>query len=666
MVTLVPSIRSERGAALVMVVIWLPVLLLFFMFVVDVGNWFMHKRHLQMQADAGALAGGGIFRIPCVDTPILDATRKYAGDPSASGPYNLQVRPTNQANVHALINATTYWNKGGVDYNDGGQPCATKFVDVKMTEANLPWWMRLAVVPAINAHARVSILEKTGGAGTLPVGVPDSNPVAAAAIFVNEVNGTVIGTETLSFNQNLTLNGETLGEWVGGPVSVNIASARTGVVIALAGKAGWTPSGSLSQMCNQVLVQCYEGLDTGPWTGLSFIQGYQTSGGTPGPNNAVARDVTLYNVGCLDDSAPYFLRNAGCSVGVKAKIDFGVIPGGNPEAAPPNGISAVVKVDGWGCPNGSPKGCTMRYVTSGPDAGYWMTNGSNGYPVMPTAGGPHQIDLNYKTSSTSGQGKTLLAAQRSFTASTTLSGAVDYVTVSELGLGANSLSFGTHSLSVAIGVKGSLQANASSVNDPVVHLKITGGTSQTQALDCDPNGFTLRDEIGYGCAPQYVKNTGQACPAANDPLWGDTSTQPWNCVNMKTGNSAGQVNQGMLIRTQEGSNSCLHPNNWSLFPDLPPGDPRIVPVFLVPFGSFSGSGSNTTVPVIGFATFYVTGWSQGNGGSQGDPCPNADAVNGGGEITGHFIKYVDSLNTGGGGALCDFGSLGTCVAVLTE
>ena len=109
MASFIRSGRSERGAALVMVVVWLPVMLLFFMFVVDVGNWFMHKRHLQMQADAGALAGGGVFKFPCADTPIVDATRKYAGDPNVSGPYNLQVKPTNQANVHALVNSTTFW-----------------------------------------------------------------------------------------------------------------------------------------------------------------------------------------------------------------------------------------------------------------------------------------------------------------------------------------------------------------------------------------------------------------------------------------------------------------------------------------------------------------------------------------------------------------------------
>ena len=644
-----------------MVVIWLPVLLLFFMFVVDVGNWYMHKRHLQMQADAGALAGGGVFRFPCVDTPIVDETRKYAGDPNVSGPYNLQVKPTNQANVHALVNSTTFWNKGGVDFNDGGQPCATKFVDVKMTEADLPWFMNLNVVPAINAHARVSILQKNGGAGGLPIGVPDSNPVAAAAIFVNEVNGSVIGTQSLTTTQPVTANGESLTLWTGNAVSIPIASAHTGVVVALSGLAGWTPSGTLSQICNQVLVQCYNGGDAGPWSGLSYIHGYATTGiGTPVA--PIVRDVSLYNVGCLDDSAPYFLRNAGCSVGVKAQIDFGPVVGGDPSLpVAQGGLLAQLKVNGWGCPNGgaNPKGCLMTYNKTGPNAGYWTTNGSNGYPVMPADGVGHPIDLNWKTAASGAS--TFMSVQRSFSASTSTSGAIDYVVVSD-----NSLSIGTHTVSVGVGVKGSLQANATSVNDPVVHLKIVGGTSLNQSLDCDPNVSNLRDELGYGCAPQYERNTGQACPLANDPLWNDPTTQPWTCVRVGTGNAAGQVNQGMLIRTQEGSNTCIHPNNWSLFPNIPAGDPRIVGVFLTPFGAFGGSGSNHAVPVTGFATFYITGWSQGNGGSQGDPCPNADAVNGGGEITGHFIKYVESINTGGGGQLCDFSSLGTCVAVLTE
>jgi hypothetical protein len=644
---------GERGAALVIVVIWLPVLLVVFMFVVDVGNWFVHKRHLQMQADAGALAGGGVFQFPCNDTAIEAETRNYAGDPGAGTPYNLQVAPTQQSNVHVLINATTYWNKGGSDFSDGGAPCTTKFVDVKMTEANLPWYLRLAVVPAINAHARVSILQKNGGAGSLPVAVPDSNPVAAAAIYVDEVNGAVLAAQPLTTTQTVTANGESLTLWTGAAVSADIQSAQTGVVVALSGKNGWVPSGTLSQICNQVLVQCYQGGETGPWLGLSHIQGYSTAG-AGSPTAPILRDVSLYPVGCTDDSAAYFLLHAGCSVGVKAKIDFGA----NPQ---PAGAQLKVDPSGTGCPQSgpSPKGCVMTYQTTGPNAGYWLTDGSNGYPII---SGTTSLSLNWGTGSGSDSANGAFSnVHRSYVASTTGSGPIDYVVLAD-----NTLSLGTHTVNAAVAIKGSLQANATSVNDPVVHLKITGGGSLNQSLDCDPNVSTLRDEIAYGCVPQYVKNTGQTCPAFNAPLWNDASTQPWNCVRVSTGNSAGQVNQGLLIRIQNGSNSCVNPNNWSSFPNLPAGDPRIVPVFLVPFGAFGGSGSNNVVPVSGFATFYVTGWSQGNGGQQGDPCPGADAVNGGGEITGHFIKYVDSVNTGGGGPACDFNAFGTCVAVLTE
>jgi len=118
----------------------------------------------------------------------------------------------------------------------------------------------------------------------------------------------------------------------------------------------------------------------------------------------------------------------------------------------------------------------------------------------------------------------------------------------------------------------------------------------------------------------------------------------------------------------EKPNTCTSPNHWNQFPNLPEGDPRIVSVFLSPFGSFSGSGS-TTVPVTGFATFYVTGWTgQGQGfanpcqGNGDDPVPNNDA----GYIVGHFIKYIDNVNSGTGSQLCDFNAFGPCVAALTE
>jgi hypothetical protein len=103
-------------------------------------------------------------------------------------------------------------------------------------------------------------------------------------------------------------------------------------------------------------------------------------------------------------------------------------------------------------------------------------------------------------------------------------------------------------------------------------------------------------------------------------------------------------------------------------PGLPEGDPRIVHVFLTPFGSFDGNGS-TTVPVTDFATFYVTGWTaSGQGfanpceGQGDDPVPNNDP----GTIVGHFVKYIANVSQGTGGAACDMTAFGSCLAVLTR
>ena len=75
---------------------WLGTLVLFASFVIDIGNWFEHKRHLQLQADAGALAGGGLFN-QCISSSVGTATlaieaeaRKYAGS-SYAGALNEQV-----------------------------------------------------------------------------------------------------------------------------------------------------------------------------------------------------------------------------------------------------------------------------------------------------------------------------------------------------------------------------------------------------------------------------------------------------------------------------------------------------------------------------------------------------------------------------------------------
>src|SRR5437868_5367695 len=87
-------VRDERGATLVLVALFFPILILMVSFVLDVGNWFEHKRHLQMQADSAALAAALDLRSPCDDAVVASTAGSYGG-----GDYNAQVQDR-QADVH--------------------------------------------------------------------------------------------------------------------------------------------------------------------------------------------------------------------------------------------------------------------------------------------------------------------------------------------------------------------------------------------------------------------------------------------------------------------------------------------------------------------------------------------------------------------------------------
>ena len=222
---------------------------------------------------------------------------------------------------------------------------------------------------------------------------------------------------------------------------------------------------------------------------------------------------------------------------------------------------------------------------------------------------------------------------------------------------------------VKIGVNGSL--GLSTATSPPVRLRVsvTNGSSQTQSLDCDPALSNLRDELAQGCTPFYRvhKSTDPACPASASELWARPNPPAWDCVAIQTGNATNQIAQGLNQRVfgTQTPTSCTQPNHWPNWADYP-GDPRIIFVLITPFGALGGSGS-TTVPVNGFATFYMTGWTgQGSGSNpcigQGDEAPN-DAA----EIVGRFIQYVEIPNNGGAGdGSCDFSAITPCVAVLVE
>lgn len=186
---------------------------------------------------------------------------------------------------------------------------------------------------------------------------------------------------------------------------------------------------------------------------------------------------------------------------------------------------------------------------------------------------------------------------------------------------------------------GTSGASYSCPGDPTIKLRFASQSgSHTYAIDCGTlpggSGGDFYQQIRYGCADQFQVNTADLCP--------DTVTDPVDCapVDNAVGDKIGQLRQAMDDRFA--SNGCPANN----YPDSTVnGDPRIVILIVTDFSAFygNGGGGGTSVPVVTYAAFYVTGWD-----SQGNKCstvnsPYPDAPNKPhGDIWGHFIRYVTS------------------------
>ena len=235
------ALRDERGGVLVLASVMIPVFLLLTAVVIDVGNWYTHKRQLQNRADAAALAAGieyakswkacvyegtDVAKLALkrkVSQEIANAARQYAADPEVSdytfldpaGPvpatlYNDQIvrQDPDQAKnyLDVVINSRDNDYTDDKDYTDDydaddspseidpGTPCYRHlsdgtdnlsvvpghWTDVKVTERDTAaLWEPFS--PDIHARARVEIRPAISGRRFLPLAIPN-NVVEAAQI----------------------------------------------------------------------------------------------------------------------------------------------------------------------------------------------------------------------------------------------------------------------------------------------------------------------------------------------------------------------------------------------------------------------------------------------------------------------------------------------------
>jgi hypothetical protein len=690
------KLRQETGAIAVTVLLLFPPIMLLGVLAVDAGNWYVHKREMQIQADAGALAAAAFYKYPCDDTAIAGVARDYAG-----GTRNQFARLT-PARLNFRLNQPTFFNQSTPSPPDAGMtgsPCADAAVDVKMTENDVPWYFGLPLLPFINAQARVSIRRLEGLKGMLPVALPVPDPRRVRVTFVSEVTGETLGFKDLCARTG-AVNG--LSIWdnaAGNPAGWDTTNSACKTGTAPTPKSlpfddpapgsKWQRVGAIVQLsgspdqidCGQPLVQCYQSGSSG----LGFIHGWSDLPAVTDAANSAPRprSVVLLPGTCGD--AYFNARSTTCTVGVSAAVDFQPreLDGtGNVRKVSDGGSQTVDAVSASAVVTTS-AGTTTYPLTWSPSAKRWTAANIS----IPAGGGVSTVKLSWEqrdntvligttnqvcTPKNNNPCKATFpdVLQRTVSANSTIAGPIKLLQIGNLtstsgvnDVKACSSGCGDNFV-ISVGLGGTLALSEPS--DPPSVLRVTGG-SQTQAIDCDPAVSTLKDEIAAGCGPSYGRNTGQSCPDHSSSAT-QAAGATWFCVWTKTGQSPNQVSAGMNMRLlgNEKPVACTAPNHW---PDYAPNDPRIIPVFLVPFGSFTGSG-NDSFPVSDFAFFYITGWTgQGNGfanpcqGNGDDPVPANDA----GLIVGHFIKHVDTVNVGGAGATaCDLTTISGCVAVMTR
>jgi len=721
--------REQSGASIVLFSVVLPIILLMGVITVDVGNWWVHKRHLQTQVDAAAFAAGPEF-VGCfgddqapANAAIASRALAYAGDtlrlgvPSSGAPgstTNLQVQEPND--VRAVLNANRYWATG--DPTDGstldntlGMPCAEKFLDVKATDDEAPLlWGLIPFTASPKTHARIEIRDLESARGMLPWAVPEIDPKAVVALFVDEDTGAVFDYQELMANDVPTLPWSEWSTSVGQEQIVLDGNRdNTGVVILIS-KNDPTPvtTGTLAAICGQDpgLVACYGGAS--PTSGLSFIHGYN-GGFTGAINSPQARQVELFASGCsaADLSAAYFTLDGDCSAAVQAVIDFGVTGDPRPLSAACASVNGFTWSDGglggslgtWTGSVGLPEGSGRQTVNLNWSAGRRPQGRSgNCHPNQPNSDTLQKVAAPYVANSASGPVQYLkLTATH---ADGTPVGDANSVEK-------NDPSNTQYNYTVTVGLPKPNQIG--NYTDPPLLLRMASPSgSQNRAWDCDDN-IRFEDEITNGCQTAYIENyrdvDGDGDKEWNNILcngWGPTNLPPASfdpnprpdCVITETGDKTGQLRDGLHDRLE----TPCYPNNWPddavEFAEFvgPNGsaygsDPRYVTLIITDDTAFTGSG-NEALPIKYFAGFYVTGWDYHQIQSPG--CPDPDGPSGplkgnddhpiygpvgsyndsldNGDVWGYFVDIVVFSSDGDpSDDLCTFGEdPAACIAILVE
>ena len=226
----------ERGQVVVVFALLVPMLLALGAFVVGIGNWYTHAKNLQTKADASALAGGGVWSFPCVETTTSGPTTSQkianearifvgphiqaSGTPFNGTTFNEQVGHVPGSKIHVVLNGSAFYDNDSnplpTELNDPANAsiCNSKILDVKVTEDDtFPLLSVLPLFPDIKRKARVQIEQVEGLNNLLPIAVRVPEPLSAAAVFYDEGSGTILQAKYMCKKAAVSNMPAGLGGW---------------------------------------------------------------------------------------------------------------------------------------------------------------------------------------------------------------------------------------------------------------------------------------------------------------------------------------------------------------------------------------------------------------------------------------------------------------------
>lgn len=687
---------GERGSIVIGAAITIVAFGLLGALLVEVGQWFQHRRHVQVRADSAALAGGqalnACFDIPSVyteataDTYIESWAKSYGGltGGALAAPYNKQFG-TSSSNLmsfqsDSFPSAGTPTPARNLDNEcfqaDGVTPNLT--LDVKMAQEGIPPLFSFSPLATVHGWARVQLQEVASLKPSLPLAIPEVNPKQVDVTFVNESSGNELtgcsgaalvpntkpGNPTCSFYLTKQSSGGGLTPW-NGDATVNVpgAGSNVGVRVGIGGEVG-----NCANSTGGANYSCYDINHTN--NGVVMIRSYATGGSRTGTNPPILHGVWP---GSTCSGSPFFAdinvtsANPNCDVGLEADVDFGTgatdptTAGSCVGGVCTGGVGAVLTAT----INGNP--VTMmpdHYDASIPGWVFNLPGGTASIPVDAANGTTSQYPIKLSWSEARGTkycpspgaprcGNNFNSGnpvQRYTSATDDDDGPIKAFSLSDgSSKGPLSLTSGTHTLTVNV----SLEGNLSVQNPPQeLNLRLTGTGSRTQGVNCDGTGNNdFTNSLQNGCATPYQPNDNDLCPDPSPPVGAA------DCVPLKTGDLGQTVTNALNARF-----SPCPANNW---PNTAvSGDKRIVTLMITDFSALGGGSGKTEIPVTNFASFYLMGWS-GNHCNDAWPFSYQQPGSGKGNIWGYFINY----STGGGipsGRQCQIGVITPCAPALVR